>query len=337
MPARSALALTLLLAAGLAGYAQDQPRNVVVNSSLEDPVAGTGLPEGWWPFADPPDSYRIAVVAGGRTGDKALLVEGDGQVGGFTTTRVPVEPGKRYLARGWVKIEGDPEAKATVQVGFSDADGGYLGSTWLGNVSPAPGRWQFISVPAHADDVAGAASACAAVSVIGKAKVWFDDLELVVADGPVPGDNLITNGNVEDVVEGAPVYWIPFTEPGAVATLTAGEDAPEEGAHCLCLKGDAQYIVGLGETYAIDPAKTYTLRGFVRAKAGDALLQIEYCMDEQHLGNTESAHVTRDEWEERSVTTDFASFPDATHFRVCVAAATGAVEAYFDDLRLVEE
>jgi hypothetical protein len=288
-------------------------------------------------FVDPPDAYNVSVVAGGHTGDKALLIEGNGQFAGVTATRVPVEAGKRYLVRGWVKVEGGPDATATVQATFADAAGEYLGTTWLGNAHPARKGWQCISVPAHADDLPLAANVCTAVSLSGNGKAWFDDLELVVAEGPGSGDNLLANGSMEDIVDGCPAYWFPFTEPGSEVSLTSSEDAPQEGLHSLCLKGDAPYVVALGELYRMDTGKAYMLTGFVRAVSGDALLQIDYVRDGQHLGSTQSEHVTGNEWEACSVSTDSLGFPTATHFRVSVAAAAGVVEAYFDDLCLTEE
>jgi hypothetical protein len=335
---RSAFGLTLLLAVVSVAHAQDQAKNLIVNPSLEEPLADTGLPAGWLSFQDPPDSCKISIVAGGHTGDKALLIEDTGKSGGVTTTRVPLAPGKRYLARGWVKIEGEPDATAAVQVAFADGKGEYLGTAWLGNATPAHEGWQCLSVAAHADDVPGAAEVYTSVSVSGKAKAWFDDLQLVEADPSPPGGNLLAGGNMEEIVDGRPVYWIPFTEPGKVGTLTASDEVPMEGKHCLCLKGDAQYVAGLGEQYRVDGTRAYKLTGFVRAVAGDALLQIGYSdAEDHHLGNSESLHVSGGDWEEVSVTTDFAAFPAATHFRVSVAAATGQVEAYFDDLRLVEQ
>jgi hypothetical protein len=337
MLARCAVTTIVALAGfGVVGAQQDAP-NVVLDPSLEGALADTGLPEGWLAFVDPPDSYTIAVVPGGHTGEKGLLIEGDGQLAGVTTTRVPVEAGKRYLVRGWVKIEGAQDATATVQAGFSDDAGGYLGTTWLGNATPTRQDWQCISVPAHADDMPEAATVCVSVSVSGKARVRFDDLELVVADAPAHGENLLANGSMEDVVDGAPAFWTPFTEPGALVSLSANDEAPQEGGHCLCLSGDAPYVVALGERYRVEGDRTFTLSGHARAVAGDAVLTIDYDEDGQYLGNTESLHVSGPEWEAVSVTTDFLGFPTATHFRVTVAAADGSVEAYFDDLQLVEE
>jgi hypothetical protein len=337
LPRRLLLVTFLVLTASLA-HAQDRPKNVVSNPSLEEPMTATGLPDGWSPFDEPANSYKVSVVTGGHTGDKSLMVEGNGRWGGVATTRIPVGAGMRYLARGWVKIEGDPEATASIQVSFSGRNGDYLGAVWMGNVTPADTGWQCISVPAHAADFPEAASVWAGVSVNGKAKAWFDDLELVEVDGPEAGGNLLLNGDMEEVVDGRPVYWVMFTEPGAVATLAASDDAPREGKHCLCLKGQAPYISATGERYRIEPGKRFRLTGFLRAVSGDALLQFDYIdKDGKYLGNTESRHVTGSKWEEQSVAVDFAAFPTATHFAASLAVGAGTLEACFDDLRLVEE
>ena len=84
-----ALALPLLVCAG-AAPAEEKPKNLIGNPSLEDAPAANGLPAGWAPFCNPADTVQCSIVAGGRSGDKSLLVQTTGQYGGFVTNTFPM-------------------------------------------------------------------------------------------------------------------------------------------------------------------------------------------------------------------------------------------------------
>src|SRR5437016_4510516 len=119
---RRSLALATLLAFAAALVAEEKPKNLIENSSLEGKLADNGLPEGWYFGVQPEKGYRYEVVAGGRTGAKCLLLEGKGDWAVVVTGHVPIDAKKQYLARGWVKVEGDNKTEASVKFDYFDAD-----------------------------------------------------------------------------------------------------------------------------------------------------------------------------------------------------------------------
>ena len=156
---------------------------VVANSSFEEKVDGTGLPPGWGSFyAMPAGSYRYSIAELARTGMKSMRIEGDGTFGVIPANRVEIDRTKRYVARGWVKIQGDAEATADVKFHYYAADGRYLGQTRIGHVSPTTDEWQFVTVTDRASSFPQAKFVGLAFAATGKVEAWFDDLELIAFD-----------------------------------------------------------------------------------------------------------------------------------------------------------
>ncbi len=157
MPRHFALSVTyLVIAAGVP--AADLPANLVTNPSLEEPVGPTGLPPGWGSFySNPAGAYQALVVGGGRTGKKEFLIDNvaqpdEAQFGAMPANRVPLDPTKRYVARGWVKVAGGQRATADVKLHYYAEGGAYLGQTRVGFASPGSDEWQLVTVTDRAAD-----------------------------------------------------------------------------------------------------------------------------------------------------------------------------------------
>ncbi|MDP6557798.1 MAG: DUF1579 family protein [Pirellulaceae bacterium] len=162
--------------------------NLTNDPSLEDAVLGEQFPPGWGKFnAVPKGTYRFEVVEGGRTGTKSCLIEGDGQYITVPTNRVPVASGKRYAARGWVKLEGSP-VSAQVRILYFDASLRYIGENRQGHVT-SHDQWQLVAITDRVEDYPNAQYLALAMSVMGKGKAVFDDLELLAFNT----DNLPSN------------------------------------------------------------------------------------------------------------------------------------------------
>jgi len=123
MVSRLALAIALLCTAATGTLGQQPAANLVGNPSLEGALGDAGLPSGWVAGADPVQGYTVSVVPGGHTGKKALLIAGAGDTCTVMTNLRWAEPGKRYLARGWVKVEGQADAMAVLRLGFMGVEG----------------------------------------------------------------------------------------------------------------------------------------------------------------------------------------------------------------------
>lgn len=157
-------------------------RNLLDNASLEDELAASGLPKGWsyWTGKDGSE-YRSEVVEGGHTGQKSLTLEGKGVRGVIFTNGIKIERDKRYALRGWTKVEGDKDAKATIQFNYFH-DGKWLGLPDSVGVAGGDGKWKLLAKTDRAIEVPDASTIWISCVLEGTGKAWFDDLELVSFD-----------------------------------------------------------------------------------------------------------------------------------------------------------
>jgi hypothetical protein len=328
----SALVLSALL--GIAAVAADNA-NIVKNASLEDPIGENGLPDGWFAFQQPANSYKFSVVEGGKTG-KALQIEGAGEYGGVGIAKVPIEAGKQYAARGWVKLDATGDTICIVKLDYFGANGEYLTSSYFdGNVRAGTKDWQRISVISRKADALNATSVGIAVAMNGKGKALFDDLELISRPAP-PTPNLMRNGSFEDVAGPAPYGCSIFTSDGGKVTLQWSEREPKDGWYSLRMVGNAEWAVATEGRVAVEAGKTYVLTGVARARKGLAHLKIDYFKDDEWIGQSVTDNTTEDAWKEMSVTSDLAAHPGATHIGGAVAGL-GDMDVQFDSLRLVSK
>jgi hypothetical protein len=330
---RHLFTLALAGAVAVAALAADS-ENLVRNPSLEEAVGENGLPEGWFPFSKPEGAYQFKVVPGGRTGAKALLLEGAGEFAGVGAGRVPFAADKQYAARGWVKVEGE-DALCTVKLDYFAENGDYLASThYEGHLRAGGSGWRPIAVVARRSDAPTAAQVGIAVAIVGKGKAWFDDLEFVSRPAP-PEGNLLRNGSMEDVAGEQVFGYRSFFAEGGKGTLTAGAADPKDGWYVLTAKGDSQWCVSAEARIAIDRTKTYTYRGWARARAGTAQIKFDYFKGEEWIGQSVSDDHTENAWKRLAVVSELGMFPEATHLTAAVVTAGGAYDADFDALTLV--
>jgi hypothetical protein len=160
-----------------------EPANLVKNPSLEGPIDASGYPEGWGKFfSQPAGAFKFDFAQGGRTGKLAMTIEGDGQFGAMPANRVPLDPTKRYVARGWVKVTGGKQATADVKLHYYAEGGAYLGQTRIGFASPGSDQWQLVTVTDRAGEFPQAKLIGLAIACTGDAKARYDDLELLAFD-----------------------------------------------------------------------------------------------------------------------------------------------------------
>ena len=158
---------------------QLKPINLVQDNSLEGPLGGHELPKDWQGrFSSPNEGYQFRVVDKGRTGDKSLLIHGEGKFGVVSTNKVRIDQNMRYRARGWVKIEGDAQAAADVKFHYFDDSQQYLGQTRIVYIAPPTKDWTMLEVTDRVADFPAARWIQVAVAMVGKGKSWYDDLEL---------------------------------------------------------------------------------------------------------------------------------------------------------------
>jgi hypothetical protein len=189
----------LLIAAG--ATAADLPANLVTNPSLEEPVGPTGLPPGWGSFySNPAGAYQATVADGGRTGKKEMRIEivaqpDEAQFGAMPANRVPLDPTKRYVARGWIKVTGGKRATADVKLHYYAEGGAYLGQTRVGFASPGSDEWQLVTVTDRAANFPQAKLIGLAIACTGDATARYDNLELLAFDkANLPADFESTYG-----------------------------------------------------------------------------------------------------------------------------------------------
>lgn len=159
------------------------------------------MPTGWSPlFSSPAGEYRATVAAGGRTGAKMICIDyvGGKEGGAFgvvAANRIEIDPKKRYVARGWVKVEGGRRATADVKLHYYDAGGAYIEQTRIGFASPGSEEWQLVTVTDHAAEFPRAKLLGLAIACTGDAKAQYDELELLAFDkDALPADFEATHG-----------------------------------------------------------------------------------------------------------------------------------------------
>ena len=179
----AALCWTVLTAAG------QERTNLIHNPSLEEAIPGNlKLPPSWsgWPGAD--TTFRREVVEGGRTGKKCLKISGDGDHGVVFVGQVNLDRNKRYALKGWVKIEGDGDARAQIKFNYFH-NSEYLGLSETVSVTPDQEGWQQLERTDRAEQAPGASLISVSCVLWGKGTAWFDDLEFVAYDrSEVAGD-----------------------------------------------------------------------------------------------------------------------------------------------------
>jgi len=145
--------------------------------------------------------------------------------------------------------------------------------------------------------------------------------------------NLAVNGGFEEVKDAVPAGWSSVCAEGGTVTHKAVADGAKDGKYCLSMKSKAEWAVAYSTKIKIDRAKTYTLTGFVRVKAGNATIKIDYFNGDEMLGYTESDQSSKDEWTAFKVVSDFESHKEATHVLVA-GVIHGDGEALFDKFEL---
>lgn len=158
--------------------------NLVTNPSLEARITGD-LPTGWGGFfSSPQGAFRTSITDGGRTGKKMIRIDyapadGEGAFGVVSANRIEIDPKKRYVARGWVKVAGGKRATADVKLHYYDASGMYVDQTRIGFASPGNDEWQLVTVTDHAAELPKAKFIGLAIACTGDARAQYDDLELL--------------------------------------------------------------------------------------------------------------------------------------------------------------
>jgi hypothetical protein len=172
-----------------------------------------------------------------------------------------------------------------------------------------------------------------ALAIVGKGKAWFDDIELVSRPAP-PAGNLLRNGSMEDVVGDRPHGYQSFFAEGGSGTLSFDTEDPKDGWYTLRSKGDSQWCVSMETKVPVEKGKTYTYRGWARAKTGTAQIKLDYFKGDEWIGQSVSDDHTEDAWRRLAVISELGNFPDATHIGAAVVGSGGQYDARFDGLTL---
>jgi hypothetical protein len=317
--------------------ADDRQTNLVSDPSLEAAPAADGLPKGWNGHAfNPEEGYRLAIADAGHSGKHSLLIEGKGEWAVVRANRVAIEPGQRYRASGWVKIEGDDKAAADVKFHYYRKDGSYIDQSRIAFINPRTPGWQKLAVSDQLEQFPDAAYIEPALALAGNGKAWFDDLELTARDEKRPAIvNLVANGDMEELAADRPAGWLIVTAEGGKSSGAADEKIKHGGSRSLHFSGEGDWIAAGSSLVRLNQDLSYKATAQVRVAKGQPVLSVAYFKDGTYLGNTTSeATQPGDTWTELSVNPDAKQFPEANHISVGLTAA-GEVEAWLDDVTLV--
>lgn len=200
------LVLAALLFAVPAVSGQDQParpqpiKNLIRNASFEAALTPDGLPGEWAMWVQPGGTYRSKLIAEGRTGKKCLRIDGEGIRAVIFTNLIDIDRRQRYALRGWVKFEGDIDARATIVFNYMH-DGKRLGlHDNMGVIAKQKG-WQLLTKTDRAALVPDASVIQVSCNLDGKGTAWFEGLELIAFDHEtLPADFEVRYGPAEFAV-----------------------------------------------------------------------------------------------------------------------------------------
>lgn len=327
-PRPLALVAFSFLSLGFVLAADDSTKNLIHNGDLEAALpADQALPKDWGLFAKPEGSYKAMVVDATHQGKKALLLEGEGEFAVVSPNRIEWDGKSRYAVKGAVKVEG-ANAKATIKFDYFDSEWKWLGSTSIGDVTSDMKGWQTISVTDRvAVEAPKAKHISVGLSLTGKGKAWFDDIQLSPVTGAA-ASALIDNGDFENFLGTKPAQWWIGSSEGGTSSATVSIDQAKSGKHCMQFKGNADWAVAASSKWPYDKNKTYEVTGFIRTKAGAGQIKLDYYTDGEYIGSTFGEDVHDDEWTEKTVSTA-DEFPGATHVAVVLVGA-GEFDVRFD-------
>lgn len=154
--------------------------NLITDPSFEN-TALTQLPNGWRAWLNDGQEFRCEVVSGGHTGQRSLQISGKGTRGVVFGDDVKADRTKRFALKGWVKFEGDKDARAVIKFNY------FRGSEFLGvhdlvgATVDQPG-WHLFEKTDVLDVYPTADHFYAMCHIEGSGTGWFDDLELIAYD-----------------------------------------------------------------------------------------------------------------------------------------------------------
>jgi hypothetical protein len=316
-------------------------KNILENGGMEgelDPA--TLLPAGWEVTQDPPDSYKVEVVDGGRSGKKCLRISGGGNNVQVRVKFLPMGAEHRSVCSGWMKYLSGTGMVSLIQR-YQAADGQRLG--WsrsngyrLNARQKASGQWMRAASYEFPELNPPGANADFVINGNGKFDALFDDLEVFTL-AVTPGDLLWTKGHFE--THGFETH----DRRGNPATATGtGEGSrvdnrPASGRYCLRVKAKADSATYSFEPKNYDPGKVYTLTGKVRVNSGRGTIQIDYYKGDNRskwLGYTTADAVESKDWQTLTVNTS-DNPPAGAAFITATCVSLGDAEAFFDELTLL--
>ncbi len=309
--------------------------NLAPSADFEAAFGAAGLPAGWSFFQDEAGQYTTAREVAGDHG-ATLRIGGRGTYGGAFAARTPIAADRSYLAGGLVKVEG--EGQATVKLDYAAGET-YLGSSFAGFVKAGDG-WRAVRVKDRRAEYPTATHIVVAVAIEGVGQAWFDNVYLEpVARFASDTDNLASEGTVETGVGPRAWGWELFHPEGAApqqAEATAA--AAHTGRAGLHLAGSRQYAVFAHEPRPLDRAQRYTLTGWVRCRAGAAMVKMDFLGPEGWLGQQQAAYAAADgQWHELRLDVDLGLYPAAVMLAPAVTIEGDGADADFDDLVLLAE
>jgi len=145
--------------------------------------------------------------------------------------------------------------------------------------------------------------------------------------------NLIANPSFEEV-ETKPAHWVlAAVAEGGKARLSASDDNPKAGKHCIRIQGEAEWATFVSNRIPLEKGKKYVLTGWVRVKKGNGYIKIDYFDNDKYLDMTMAEPSDSSEWTKQQVETEAEKLEKATHLTATLVG-TGEFEVYFDELHL---
>jgi hypothetical protein len=316
-------------------------KNILENGGLEgelDPA--TSLPAGWEVTQDPPNSYKVEVVDGGRSGKKCLRISGDGTNIQVRVKFLPMGPDHRSVCSGWMKYLSGT-GMVSLQQRYQAADGHPLRWTrqsgYRLNRGQKASEWMQAAGYEFPELNPPGANFNFVINGVGKFEVLFDDLEVFTL-AVTPGDLLWAKGHYEaHNFETPNRRGSPSTATGGTGEVSRVDNRPASGRYCLRVKANGDSATSSFEPKDYDPGKVYTLTGKVRVNSGRGTIRIDYYKDEKRslwLGSATANAVESRDWQTLTINTR-DNPPAGAAFITATCVALDNAEAFFDELTLL--
>lgn len=317
---------TILLAALLAGLPLMRPVDIGALKGAPNIVATSALPDGWGWFQAEGSTWKSSIQ------DGVWTMKGKGDYAGATCLKLPLAADKTFIAGAQIRVKDG--ANAAVKIDY------FQGDKWLSGSESThveAAEWTVVALSDRRAEAKDADAVAITLVALGEGQAQFKDIYFAgLARLEGEAENLMKNGLFENGAGAEATGWgLAKPDDEAATKLSWTPDAAHAGAYGLRLKGAKTWSVAYEDAQPLVRAKTYTLTGWVRVRAGGGRIKFDLLSDDAWLAEDSAESAPADgQWHQLKVVLDATKQPTATRVAGACAATGPDADVDFDDLVL---